>query len=68
MTAQASGDYGMPMKRERYAAIRAIPRFTAIAAQQRRGKATTIQKQNCLLAFFETIGDCLRQLFRENRG
>jgi isocitrate/isopropylmalate dehydrogenase len=47
----------MPVKGERDTAIRAIARFAAITAQQRRGKAATIQKQNCLLAFFEAITD-----------
>jgi hypothetical protein len=34
----------MPMKGERDAAIRAIARFAAVAAQQRRGKTAPIQK------------------------
>jgi hypothetical protein len=47
----------MPVKGERDAAIGTIARLAAIAAKQRRGKAATIQKQNCLLAFFEAITD-----------
>ena len=58
----------MPMKRERDTAIRTIARFAAIAAQQRSGKTAPIQKQNCLLAFFQTIGDGLRQFLGKNGG
>ena len=56
------------MKRERDTAVRAIARFTTIAAEQRRGKPAPIQKQNRLLSFVETIGNGLRQFFRKNSG
>src|SRR5437899_162026 len=68
MAAQSSGDSRMPVKCERDAAILAVARFAAVAAQQRRGKTTPVQKQNCLLAFLQTISNCLRQFFRKNRG
>src|SRR5258708_6267562 len=58
----------MPVKRERDTAIRAVARFAAIAAKQRRGKTAPVQKQNCLLAFLQTISNCLRQFFRQNSG
>ena len=51
----------MPMERERDTAIRTVARFAAIAAQQRRRKPASVQKQNRLLPFLETIGDGLRQ-------
>src|ERR1700719_377922 len=35
----------VPMERERDAAVRAIPRFAAIAAEQRGRKSASIQKQ-----------------------
>ena len=56
------------MKRERDTAIRTVARFTAIAAQQRRGKPAPVQKQNRLLSFLEAIGNGLRQFFGENGG
>src|ERR1043166_2426918 len=68
MTAQSSGDCGMPMKRERDAAIRTVARFTAIAAKERRGKTAPIQKQDRLLTFFQTIGNGLRQFSGQNSG
>jgi hypothetical protein len=60
MTAQSSGDCGLPVKRERDTAIRAVARFATIAAQQRRGKTAPVQKQNRLLSFLEAIGNGLR--------
>ena len=60
MTAQSSGDCGLPMKRERDAAIRAISRFATIAAQQRSGKTAPVQKQDRLFSFLEPIGDGVR--------
>jgi hypothetical protein len=54
----------MPVKGERHAAIRTVARFAAIAAKERSGKATAIQKQDCLFAFFQTIGDGGAQFFR----
>jgi hypothetical protein len=68
MTAQSSGDRRLPMKRQRDTAIRAVACLTAIAAQQRRGKPTPIQKQNRLLSFLETVGNCLRQSLGQNGG
>src|SRR5207249_7669720 len=65
MTAQSPGDRRIPMKRERDAAIRTVPRFTAFTAKERRRKSTPIQKQNRLFAFLQTIGNCLRQFFRK---
>ncbi len=56
------------MKRERDTAIRTIARFTAIAAQQRGGKSTPVQKQNRLLSFLEAIGNGLRQSLGQNGG
>ena len=67
VTTQSSRDRGMPVKCERDAAIRAIAGFAAIAAKQRRGKTAPIQKQDCLLAFFQTIGNGGPQFSRENR-
>src|SRR4029077_2961217 len=58
----------MPMKGERDTAIRTVARFAAIAAQQRRRKPTSVQKQNRLLPFLETIGDGLRQSLGQNSG
>src|SRR4026207_2515793 len=54
------------MKRERDAAIRTIARFTAITAEQRRGKPPPVQKENRLLSFLEAIGNGLRQFFGQN--
>ena len=54
------------MKRERDTAIWTVARFATIAAQQRRGKATSIQKQNCLLSFLEAIGNGLRQFLGQD--
>ena len=68
MTAQSSSDCGMAVKRERDTAIGTVARFTAIAAQQGRGKSAPIQKQDRLLALFQTIGNCLRQLFGQDSG
>ena len=56
------------MKRERNTAIGTVARFAAIAAQQRRGKAAPVQKQNRLFSFLQSIGNGLRQLFRQNGG
>jgi len=56
----------MPVKCERDTAIRAIARFTAIAAQQRGGKSAPVQKQNRLLSFLEPIGNGLRQSLGQN--
>ena len=56
------------MKSERDAAVRAVARFAAITAKQRRGKPAPVQKQNCLLAFFQTISNRGSQLFRQDRG
>src|SRR6516162_9821594 len=56
----------MAVKRERDAAIRAVARFAAIAAKQRRGETAPIEKQNCLLAFFQAISNGLQQFFRKN--
>src|SRR5262249_37928530 len=56
------------MERERDTAIRTIARFTAIATKQRRGESAPIQKQNCLFAFLEAIGNGLRQSLRKNGG
>ena len=56
------------MEGEGDTAIRAIARFAAVAAKQRSGKAAPIQKQNCLLAFLETISDSAAQFFRQNRN
>src|SRR4030095_12564507 len=68
MTAYPSGSCRMPMKGERHATIRTVARFAAIAAKQRSGKAAPIQKENGLLAFFQTIGNGGAQSFRQNRG
>ena len=63
MTTEASGDGGMPVKRERDTAIWTVARFAAIAAQQRSRKTAAIQEQDCLLSLFQAIGDGLRQFF-----
>src|SRR5262249_48353513 len=68
MTTQSSRNCRLPVKRERDTAIRAVARFAAIAAQQRRGKSAPVQKQNRLLAFLEAIGNGLRQFLGENGG
>ena len=54
------------MKGERDAAIRAIARFAAIAAEQRSGKTAPVEKENGLLAFFESSGDRVAQFLRQN--
>src|ERR1700745_2830230 len=66
MTAQSSRACGVPVKGERDTAIRTISRLATIAAQQRCGKPAPIQEQNGLLSFLETIGNGLRQFFRQN--
>src|SRR5262245_17512718 len=68
MTAQSPGDCRMPVKRERDTAIGTVARFAAIAAQKGSRKTAPVQKQNRLLAFLQTIGNGLRQLFRQNCG
>ena len=58
----------MPVKGERDAAIRAVARFAATAAKQRCGKPSPIQKQDCLLTFFQAVGDGGAQFFGQDRG
>src|SRR6187401_1764192 len=45
------------MKRKRNAAVRALPRLAARAAEQRSGEATAVQEQDRLLAFLEPRRD-----------
>ena len=54
----------LSMKCERDAAIRAVPRFAAIAAKERRRKPAAIEKQNCLLVFLEPIWRSRCAIFR----
>jgi hypothetical protein len=65
MTAQVTTQpRNMSMKRKRNAAIGTVARFAAVAAKKRSGKPATIQKQDCLFAFLQTIGDGGAQFFR----
>src|SRR2546423_936360 len=56
----------MTVKCQRHTAIRAMARFTAIAAEERGRESAAVQKQNSLLAFFEAVRDRLRQFFGKN--
>ena len=55
------------MKSQGHAAIRTGARFAAPAAQQRCGKATAIEKQNGLLAFFQARDDRAVQFLTQDR-
>ena len=57
---------GGAMEGERDTAIRAAACFTAIAAQQRSGKTSAIEKQNGLLALLEPISDGGAQFVGQN--
>jgi hypothetical protein len=55
MATQPSRNCRVSMKGERNATIRAVSRFAAIAAKERRRKSASIQKHDCLFALFQTI-------------
>ena len=56
------------MKCERDTAIRTVASLAALAAEQRRGKTTPIQKQNGLFSFGDPRRDRVPQFFRQNRS
>ena len=56
------------MEGKRDAAIRAVARFTAVAAKERGGKTAAVQEEDRLLVFFEARRDRGAQFLRKNRG
>src|SRR2546423_4279319 len=68
MTAQMTGQARDPaMKCQGDAAIRAIARLAAVAAEKRSGKTAPVQEQDRLLALLEPRRDCGAQFFGKNR-